>query len=69
MKWAWAGHVMRRTDNRWTAKVTEWQPRNCRRQGRQRTRWRGETIAFAGTEWSTLALDKERWRMLGEAFA
>ncbi len=38
-KWSWAGHVTRRTDNRWTKRVTEWQPRNCKRsQGRQRVR-------------------------------
>ncbi len=36
-KWTWAGHVMRRLDNRWTTRVTEWQPRNGRRnQGSQR---------------------------------
>ncbi len=38
VKWAWAGHVMCRTDNSWTTKVTEWQPRNCSSRGRQRTR-------------------------------
>ncbi len=31
----WAGHVMRRTDNRRINKVKEWQPRNRRSQGRQ----------------------------------
>ncbi len=42
-KWTWAGHVMRRHHNRWTTRVTEWQPRNGRRnQGRQRVRWRDE---------------------------
>ncbi len=35
-KWSWAGHVKRSTDNRWTKRVTEWQPRNGRRsQGKQ----------------------------------
>ncbi len=29
-KWTWVGHVMRRLDNRWTTRVTEWQPRNGR---------------------------------------
>ena len=49
-KWAWAGHVMRQTDNldfRWTARVTEWQRRDgIRRQGRLRTRWRDEKRDF-----------------------
>ncbi len=48
-KWSWAGHVMRRRDNRWTTRVTEWQPKNGRRnQGRQRVRWRDEIRVFAG---------------------
>ncbi len=35
-KWIWAGHVMRRRDNRWTTRVRQWQLRNCRRNhGRQ----------------------------------
>ncbi len=41
--WTWAGHVMRRHDNRWPTRVKEWQPRNGRRnQGRQRVMWRDE---------------------------
>ncbi len=47
-KWTWAGQVMGRCDNRWTTRVTEWQPWNGRRnQGRQRVRWRDEIRAFA----------------------
>ncbi len=58
-KWSWAGHVMRRTDNRWTKRVTEWQGRNCKRsQGGQTVRWRDEITAFAGTGWSTLTSDR-----------
>ncbi len=59
-KWTWAGHVMRRHDNRWTTKVTEWQPRNGRRNlCRQRVRWRDEIGAFAGPSWSSLTSDRE----------
>ncbi len=51
---------MRRTDNRWTKRVTEWQPRNSKRsQGRQRIRWRDEIVAFAGVRWSSLTSDRE----------
>ncbi len=58
-KWTWAGHVMRRRDNRWTTRVTEWQPRNIRRkQGRQRVRWRDEIRTFAGRSWSSLTLER-----------
>ena len=35
----WAGHVMRRGDNRWTTRVTEWVPRRHKRsRGRPRKR-------------------------------
>ena len=26
-KWKWAGHVARLNDNRWTKRITDWQPR------------------------------------------
>ncbi len=41
-------HVMRRTDNRWTTKVTEWLRKNCRNQERHRTRWKDETTQNIG---------------------
>ena len=44
-KWKWAGHVARLDDNRWTQRVTEWQPREGRRsRGRQRKRWRDDLV-------------------------
>ncbi len=68
-KWTWAGHVIGRSGNRWTMRVTEWQPRNGRRnQGKQRVRWEDEIIVFAGPSWSSLTSDRQRWRMLGKAF-
>ncbi len=67
-KWSWAGHIMHRTDNRWTKRVTEWQPRNSKRsQGRQRIR-RDEIVAFAGVRWSSPTSDREKWKGLGKAF-
>ncbi len=58
-KWTWAKYVMRRRDNRWTTRVTEWQPRNGRRnQGRQRVRWRDEIRAFAGPSYNSLTSDR-----------
>ena len=36
----WAGHVARRTDDRWTIRITEWLPRDQKRPiGRPATRW------------------------------
>ncbi len=38
-KWSWAGHFMRRMDNRWKKRVMKWQLRNSKKsQGRQRIR-------------------------------
>ncbi len=68
-KWSWAGYTVRRTDNRWTKRVIEWQPRNCKRsQGRQKVRWRNEITAFAGAVWSTLTSDRTRCKKFGKAF-
>ncbi len=62
MEWSWAGHIMRRGDNRWTARVTEWIPWPYKCQRRQKTRWKDEIRAL------TTASDRVWWRMLGDAF-
>ncbi|MCJ3464060.1 hypothetical protein LNY58_26610, partial [Klebsiella pneumoniae] len=68
-KWTWAGHVMRRKDNRWTVRATEWIPREGKRnRGRQKVRWSDEIKKFAGIKWNQLAQDRVDWRSLGEAF-
>ena len=55
-----AGHGMRRRNNRWTVKVTEWQPRDGKRkQGRQRTRWKDDIHYFSGVTWNRLAADRD----------
>ena len=67
--WTWAGHVMRQTDNRWTVRVIEWQPKDDkRRQDRQRTRWGDDIKSFDGVTWNRQAADRDEWRRLGEAF-
>ena len=39
-KHRWAGHVIRRTDDRWTKRTIEWSPRDHKRpRGRPPTRW------------------------------
>lgn len=37
-------------------------------QGRQSTRWKEEIRQLAAAGWSTLTLDKEKWRPLSNAF-
>ncbi|KAI8427201.1 hypothetical protein MSG28_014804 [Choristoneura fumiferana] len=45
LKWQWAGHIARRTDNRWGRKVLEWRPRTGRRSvGRPPTRWTDDIV-------------------------
>ncbi|KAK6749693.1 hypothetical protein RB195_001978 [Necator americanus] len=39
-KHRWAGHIMRRIDDRWTKRTLEWIPRDAKRhRGRPPTRW------------------------------
>ena len=62
-KWKWAGHVARLDDNRWTQRVTEWQPRECRRsRRRQRKRWRDDLVQLKGVTWRHDAQHRQRWR-------
>ena len=35
----WAGHVVRRTDGRWSKLLLQWSVSGCRQQGRPVTRW------------------------------
>ena len=68
-KWQWAGHLMRRTDNRWTTRITEWQPREGKRnRGQQKRRWRDEIRKSAGPTWYRDTRDRQQWKSLGEAF-
>ncbi len=48
-----AGYVMRREDNRWTKRVTEWQPKLGRRnRGWQKCRWRDDITTGIGATWT-----------------
>ena len=69
-KWRWAGHVMRRDDNRWTRRVTEWQLRNGKRtRGRQKRRWRDDLTTYMGpVPWTRLARDHQTWQNHEEGF-
>ena len=67
-KWTWAGHLTRRTDNRWTTKLTFWQPRgHTRNKGRPKFRWRDDLDKFR-KHWHSDASDRLRWRQMGKAY-
>ncbi|KAK6762557.1 hypothetical protein RB195_023326 [Necator americanus] len=72
----WAGHVMRFNDNRWTRAVSDWIPRDIKRNtGRPPTRWSDFfTKSFKENydalrvprerrnHWATLARDRDKWK-------
>ncbi|CAI2349352.1 unnamed protein product [Caenorhabditis sp. 36 PRJEB53466] len=65
----WAGHVARRTENRWTTLTQEWIPRDTKRPvGRPPMRWidalNKEVTIRQGNRvvpWSTIAKDRKAW--------
>ena len=62
-KWRWAGHVARRSDNRWTKRLTEWQPRaGKRRRGRPKRRWRDDITVYISMTWARIAQDRRIWK-------
>ena len=68
-KWKWAGHIQRNTDERWSQAVTNWTIiDHKRRRGRPLKRWSDDITKNAGTLWSRKARDREKWRLLEEAF-
>ncbi|GFR87002.1 endonuclease-reverse transcriptase [Elysia marginata] len=62
-------HVARLEDNRWTQRVTEWQPRNGKRsRGRQIQRWRDVIVQWKGTTWGRDTRQRERWQDSAEGY-
>ena len=65
----WAGHLIRREDNRWTKRLTEWQPRNGKRcRGRQKRRWRDDITSYIGSTWTRMAKDRRWWQNHEEGY-
>ena len=68
MKWRWAGHVARSSNDRWTKRLMEWRPRADKRsRGRPPTRWNDDLKRIAGN-WIMTAQNRETWRNLEEAY-
>ncbi|CAG9094113.1 unnamed protein product [Plutella xylostella] len=69
LKWKWAGHVARYTDNRWSERVLNWYPRdNPRSRGRQKRRWVDDIVRVAGNTWQRQARQRGQWKDMEEAF-
>lgn len=69
-KLGWAGHIMRRADDRWTTLLQEWIPRDRKRPvGRPPMRWNDSlnkeiSIRHGGrltTSWTSIAKDRKDW--------
>lgn len=68
-KWRWAGHMVRENIEKWSKKVTEWYPRDKKRnRGRQSKRWDDDISGLVGKMWTRLARDREVWKSLEEAY-
>ncbi|WKY03659.1 hypothetical protein Q1695_004984 [Nippostrongylus brasiliensis] len=69
-KHRWAGHLLRRKDDRWSLRVTEWLPRDHKRPlGRPPTRW-ADSFAKSFRErslphWMQVARDRAVWKSCG----
>lgn len=69
LKWRWAGHLMRTSDDRWTRTTTLWKgPSGKRKRGRPQERWQDEIVEIAGKAWKQLATEKKQWKLLEEAY-
>ncbi|VDM37564.1 unnamed protein product [Toxocara canis] len=61
-KQKWAGHVARIRDNRWTTRLTCWDPLDPKRpRGRPKTRWAGPMVKLLGQLWMRRAQDWKSW--------
>lgn len=70
LKWKWVGHMLRSPIEKWSRKLTMWYPREGKRsRGRPRKRWEDDIKEVAGPLWRRTAMDRRKWRALGEAYA
>lgn len=69
-KWRWTGHMMRDPQNKWSTVVSDWYPRDGKRnRGRQQMRWEDDLRLTAGNKWRRVARDRTQWKKLEEAYA
>ena len=69
LKWRYAGHNVRVRDERWNKVIITWRPwQNKRSRGRPQMRWHDDIKSHAGRQWLQEATDRNRWKLLGEAY-
>lgn len=71
LKWNWAGHFQRHTNElRWPKIIEKWEPKNGkRRRGAPQTRWRDEIFKFGGDSfWRKKARNRNLWKIMGNEF-
>ena len=64
-KHRWAGHIIRRNDDRWSTRVTSWYPRDVKRTlGRPATRWSDsfKPLNPPHGHWAQTAQDRTLWK-------
>jgi hypothetical protein len=70
LKWQRAGHISRRTENRWGKRVLDWTPCLSKRSVRRhQARCKDNLRRTAGRSWMQVAEDRARWRAIGEPYA
>lgn len=66
LKWNWAGHIARMTDERWTRTIMNCRPPKTRPMGRPPERWTNSIKRVAGTNWQQLEWivqnGRRKWR-------
>ena len=73
-----AGHIGRRTDNRWSTVVMDWAPKHGKRRvGHPLTRWADSIDSFAreyfdendASYWRLMVFDRRAWSDARDVFA
>jgi hypothetical protein len=69
LKWNWAGHIQRYSDERFPKLVEIWNPTDGHRsRGRPKIRWKDEIEEKASCFWRRKAVNRELWKNIGTSF-
>jgi Reverse transcriptase (RNA-dependent DNA polymerase) len=69
LKWNWAGHLVRHSDERFPKIVESWVPKDSKRKpGRPKARWKDEIVEHGSVCWRRKAKQRETWQKMGTSF-